>query len=319
MLGLQLLLLFTVIGSASRSMASEQITILLKERATVSTSAVFLGDIADISGAEELRLDRLVKLPIASAPQPGTIMNLDQGAVRQQVSEILGTSAEFRISGAATVQIKSLGKPVETSDLAPLLRAHIIETTPWRESEIEILSISRLKGIEIPLSGVLRIPKKTALSGSRGVLIPVEVIFEGKPFITFWINCELRIRARVLQAARRIPYGKTVTQEDVEEAVADIADVRVDCLRKTEEVVGRVARRTLSPGDPITRESLANPFLVRSGDTVRLRLERDGIRLAVLARAEQDGKLGQSIRIRNLDFSKALKARVVGPGEVRVE
>ena len=101
--------------------------------------------------------------------------------------------------------------------------------------------------------------------------------------------------------------------------MTDIADARVACLRKPEEAIGLIARRTLSPGDPLTRESLANPFLVRSGDTVRLRLERSGIRLAVLARAEQDGKLGQFIRIWSLDFSRPLKAQVVGRGEVKVE
>jgi flagella basal body P-ring formation protein FlgA len=36
------------------------------------------------------------------------------------------------------------------------------------------------------------------------------------------------------------------------------------------------------------------------------------------AKAEQDGKLGQVITVRNLESSAALKAQVIGPGSVRI-
>jgi len=47
-----------------------------------------------------------------------------------------------------------------------------------------------------------------------------------------------------------------------------------------------------------------------------LRLQRNGIVLLSRGRAEQDGKLGQIIRVRNLDFSNVLKAQVTGRSEV---
>jgi len=71
--------------------------------------------------------------------------------------------------------------------------------------------------------------------------------------------------------------------------------------------------------EAITREVLTSPYLVRSGDTVRLRFEQSGVSLATLVRAEQSGKLGQVIRVRNLDFMRSVKAQVVGPGEVKAQ
>ena len=70
---------------------------------------------------------------------------------------------------------------------------------------------------------------------------------------------------------------------------------------------------------PLTREVLSNPVVVHSGETVRVRLERGTIVLSATARAEQDGKLGEMIRIRDLEFSKPLKATIIGRGEVRID
>ena len=49
---------------------------------------------------------------------------------------------------------------------------------------------------------------------------------------------------------------------------------------------------------PLTSEAFSDPFLVHHGETVQLRLERNGILLTSSARAEQDGRLGQVIVVR---------------------
>ena len=300
--------------------AFERLIISLKEQASVESLTVLLGDVADLTGPDVGHLEQLARLPVAAAPSLGFVLNLNRGQIQQKINAALGNTADFDMSGAATVQVKLQGRAVQADEIVSLLKDYLLETTAWKESEIAIRSISNLEAVELPPGELaLRIPQKTILFGSRNALVPVEVILEGKPYKTFWINVDFRIRASVLQAARKIPYGKTIALEDIREATVEIADARIACLRKPEDAIGKVSRRTLSPGDPLTRESLTNPLLVRIGDTVHLRLERNGIQAATLVRAEQDGKLGQTIRIRNLDFARSLKAQVVGRGEVKIE
>jgi flagella basal body P-ring formation protein FlgA len=301
------------------SVAGEGATITLKERAIVRSATVFLGDVAEICSPEAGQTERLARLPVASSPYLGVVLNLGRDVVRRQLDEAFGSSG-WKLSGALAVQVRQQGRPVEKSEIVPLLKAHVVDVTSWKDPEIEIRSIGNLGEVELPPGDVaLSIPRESSLSGSRSSLIPVEITLEGRHYRTVWISIDLRIRASVLQAARKIPYGKTITPEDVRQAVLEIPDARVACLRALEDAVGLVARRTFTPGDPLTRESLTNPLLIRSGETVRLRLERNGIHIAATVRAEQNGKLGQVIRIRNLDFSRPLKARVVGRGEVKIE
>ncbi len=302
------------------AMAGPDITIALKDQVSISASRVLLGQVAEISGDDEERVEQLRNLPIASMPSLGIVLNLDRRQILERISAALPGISDLRISGSMDVRIVLQGRALELNDLIPLIKSHLAAATSWQESEIEIGSIGNLKGIEIPPGDVsLQISERQAQPGARGALLSVEMMLDGKPYRTFWTNVEFQIHAEILQAARQILYGKTITPQDVRTAQVEIRDARIACLRKPEDAVGLVARRTLSPGDPLTRESVTSPLLVRSGETVHLRLERNGIRVVALAQAEQDGKLGQFIRIRNLEFSRPLKARVVGRGAVKVD
>ncbi len=306
--------------AAQSSMAVSGIRISLREQASVATSTVLLGQIAEVSGADQERVEQLRKLPIASVPSPGIVLTLDRRQILQRISTALPGSTDLTLSGSQEVRIVLQRRGLEPNDLIPLFKSYLAAATSWKESEIEIGSIGNLKGVELPPGDVsLQIAERPAQPGARGALLSVEIILDGKPYRAFWTNVEFLVHAEILQAARQIPYGKTIALQDVRTAQVEIRDARIACLRKPEDAVGLVARRTLLPGDPLTRESVTSPLLVRSGETVHLRLERNGVRVVALAQAEQDGKLGQFIRIRNLEFSRPLKAKVVGRGEVKVD
>jgi flagella basal body P-ring formation protein FlgA len=150
-------------------------------------------------------------------------------------------------------------------------------------------------------------------------MLPIEILVDGEPVRMLWITADVRIRACVLQAARRLPYGAVLGAGDLRETLADIRDPRASYIRQVEEAAGKVTRRVLMPGDLLVRDALSDPLAVRNGDTVRVLLNRADIRLVVLARAEQDGRLGQMIRVRNVDFASVLNGRVSGRGEVTIQ
>jgi len=147
----------------------------------------------------------------------------------------------------------------------------------------------------------------------------MEALSEGKVLRTFWVQAEVRIHLTTVQAVRRLAYGSVIGRDDIKEAPTELSDLHADYIRNCDLALGKVLRRTLSPGDPLTRDSLANPVLIRNGETVRLSFRNGPVSLATFARAEQDGRIGQIIRVRNMDFLRTVKAIVTGRGEVRIE
>jgi flagella basal body P-ring formation protein FlgA len=123
----------------------------------------------------------------------------------------------------------------------------------------------------------------------------------------------------VVRAAKAVPYRKILRSSDFEVAVCEIRNLRARYFRSVDDVSGLVSKRALYPGDILDRAWVTERELVRSGDTVRLWVLGKRINISTLARALQSGKLGERIRVKNIDTNRAIRALVIGKGEVRVK
>jgi flagella basal body P-ring formation protein FlgA len=315
-----ILLVVSVISMTAPNASADTLVVDLKGEAVVESDVVLLKDIANLHGTDSRLLAKLATLNIDRSPDFGKITILGRQQIMEAIQKAVGSIPDGTVTGSQVVQIKCKGRQVSAAEITPLLKSYLLESTPWKESEFEIRSIGDLKGIEVPASGAeLRLSSKATTVGRKRILAQIEVLQAGKYLRSFWIAAEVYARADIVTAARQIPPGNTITGEDVLQKSTEIADLHASYVRKLEDVLEKVSRHSFSPGDPLTRESLSDPYLVKSGEMVRLRLERDGIVLTSLAKAEQDGRLGQIIRVRNVDFLKVLRAQVTGRAEVKMQ
>ncbi len=83
-------------------------------------------------------------------------------------------------------------------------------------------------------------------------------------------------------------------------------------------LVGKVARRTLLPGQSIPTNAIGEPKLVTVGAMVRLVYEEDGLRISTYASALQGGAAGDLISVRNMESGVTVSG-IIGPdGSIHV-
>jgi flagella basal body P-ring formation protein FlgA len=225
-------------------------------------------------------------------------------------------------SGASAPRSDSTAASVDSPEAALVesIRTHLAGLSSWRPDEIEVALSDRERTREaLPAGARFRVLSTGLPSGMRSTQVPIEVTPPAGSPRTVWVPVDIRVRATLLQAARRLAYGKALEAEDLQESRIDVRDLRREYVRQRSQVIGSVLRRPLAPGDPVTRDCAAPPQLVRFGEIVRLRADAAGVEISALARAEQAGKLGDLISVRSIDFMRSLRARVVARGEVRVE
>ncbi len=204
--------------------------------------------------------------------------------------------------------------------LMAALRSHILQSCRFPAQGVDIRSASSVSGVVLPEGDLeFRVLPKNPPANYHRVVLGIEAVSGGNPVRSFWVLVDASIRGRFVRAKRRIPFGAVLSPADVELVEAEVPDVRSDYFALEEHAIGKIARRVLMPGDAVSRDMVSDPFIVRAGEMVRLRVDRGGVSLSAAVRAEQNGRLGQMVRVRNLEFERALKARVVGPGEVRVD
>jgi flagella basal body P-ring formation protein FlgA len=319
--GFRLFSLCAILACAPALAGAGVQVIELKQEAAVRSDVVHLEDVADLRGADANQLRRLAQIELGPSPEFGLTSTLSRQQIQSSVQKMSGLSLpDVEFAGAAAVQIGRRGRLPDPGEIEAALKTNILETTSWKESEIEVRSIGKLSGIELPPDDAqLRLAPHASLTGRKRVQVPVEIVQAGKTLRSFWITADISIRAPILTASRKIPYNKAIVAEDIVQSMVEIPDLRASYARRPEDLIGKVARRSLPAGTPLTCDAFADPFLVRHGETVQLRLEGNGIVLTSLAKAEQDGRINQVITVRDLEFSTPLKAQVTGRGTVRIQ
>ena len=88
-------------------------------------------------------------------------------------------------------------------------------------------------------------------------------------------------------------------------------------LERPEQAIGAELVRDLAPGRPLRRHDVRAAVLVKRGALVQITIG-NAQRFAISARlvAQQDGRLGQQIKLKNPDTGRLVMGRVTGSNEV---
>ena len=84
------------------------------------------------------------------------------------------------------------------------------------------------------------------------------------------------------------------------------------------DLVGKVARRTLLPGQAVTANAVALPKLVTIGAMVRVVFEEGGLNISTYAAALQAGAAGDLISVRNPESGIVLSGVIAPDGSIHV-
>ena len=93
---------------------------------------------------------------------------------------------------------------------------------------------------------------------------------------------------------------------------------RASVVASREALIGKVARRTLLPGQPVPVGGVRDPYVVNQGKPAVVVFEADGLSISTSALALQNGGIGDLVSLRNLDSGNVIKGTVAPDGTVRV-
>jgi flagella basal body P-ring formation protein FlgA len=89
-------------------------------------------------------------------------------------------------------------------------------------------------------------------------------------------------------------------------------------IARRDVLVGKVARRTLLPGQPIPINSVREPHTVTQGKSALIVYQADGLTITGLGVALQSAGVGDVVSLRNADSGTVIRGIVQADGSVRV-
>jgi len=93
---------------------------------------------------------------------------------------------------------------------------------------------------------------------------------------------------------------------------------RTAVIESPRVLTGKMARRTLLPGEPIPMNAVDDPKLVTRGTQTQIVFEEGGLSIMGIGIPLQSGTLGETIQVKNVDSGRIITGRVQPDGRVRI-
>lgn len=140
---------------------------------------------------------------------------------------------------------------------------------------------------------------------------------DGRPVI-YWVNGQLEIRKKVPVLSGSIVSSTRLTDADFSLDWRDVT-YATDSAADAKDIVGQQTKFMMNSGDILWRGSLVREKAVQRGEIVRV-ISGDGSwKISITAKTEQDGFVGDTVNLRNVQTNKLISGRVVSRGEVEVQ
>lgn len=114
----------------------------------------------------------------------------------------------------------------------------------------------------------------------------------------FFVQARVSVFGHYLRTTRKVIADSPIEADMVERAFGDITSVAAEGVVEADEVVGKLARYTLSNNKVITRRYLKQSSLVQRGEMVRFRIGGSGFQISGKAVAMEDANPGDQVRIK---------------------
>lgn len=135
---------------------------------------------------------------------------------------------------------------------------------------------------------------------------------------TVYVPVQVRVVGEYLVLARALRPGQIVGPDDLARRRGDLAAEGDGALLDATQAIGHPARFAVAAGQPLRREMLRLPPVVRRGERVRIQTRGAGFSVSNEGRALNDAADGQPVRVR-IDSGKVLSGTARLDGSVDID
>jgi flagella basal body P-ring formation protein FlgA len=189
-----------------------------------------------------------------------------------------------------------------------------------RVRAVHLAMVDPLDPMKIPSGAVdLRISPNGYGEGLGRRTFHVQVKVNGKPWQRIDAIVDVSASIDAVVPTRVLPIDTVLEAEDVAIHRIKLTDLDHQFIVDVKDVIGKSAARPLQTNNPIRLGMVKKPYAVRKGDRVSIEARRGGLSIQAIGVTKSSGEIGQTVTVANADSGKELRAKIVGPGAVRVE
>lgn len=313
-----LLVLLTLIPAlASAANLPSKATITVRPESEVAGSIAVLGDIALVQTQDRDLAIKLKKMELCPSPSPSRSRIVTKNDIIIALRRIGENDRSISILSPNQVSITRSFNRVTGQQLFDVARTYALAAASW-PGTVEVESNNLSLDQEIP-SGKLEIRVKDGIQKVRKGhnTLPVDILVDGRTYRTIYASITVRVIAPVLVASQTILRSTPLNESNTTTRQIDITNLNDDLIIGTMPV-GCSASIQIADGAVIRRSWAAEPSAIHSGDIVLVVAQSGLVRISDKGTAVQDGRVGQTIKVKLTNGSRDVLGTVTEPGLVTI-
>ena len=309
-------LLFALLGGAA---GAAELSVTVRPSAEVTGDEVRLGDVADIAGPDGALKNDLAYIFLTRAPSPGqtTVIRLAYLEHRPTPSGLPLDQATWRLP--AQVQVTRKAQAIDEAWVRQVMEDYLSSVEPYKSGVWELVNVRSGKLPKLPEGDLDYRLAPNPSSNPSSVSLNVYLTVNGREEATLRISGKVELKVMAIVAARRLEKGRMIEADDLMLTRVSTAGLRSGALTELSSAVGMTSRREIQAGDPIQDRDLYREAIVHRGDIVTILANAGALKVTSTGEVRQDGAVGDTVKVLNVNSKITIVAKVVGPDTVEVQ
>ena len=291
----------------------------LKDDVILSGPFYTVADIARVSASTAELQRQVSELKLAAVPRISykKRVRIQDVVTRVQAAQFKG-SGRIKHKGREFVLIQSEGSTVSTGRLQLEAESALRRWLAERYTDYSVTVGSVPDTLAVP-AGRLGFQANVGTSDkvSRRMRVWLDVLVDGEHYQSLPIWFSVEVKELVPVAKYKAKKDSRLVKEQYVFVSRDIGNLEGRPLTAAEFGNLRL-KKDIRAGEVLTQEKVELRPAISTGEWVEVQLQYGAIGLRMRARADEDGGVGQVIRLRNPNGGAVFFARVTGEGKVVV-
>lgn len=284
-----------------------------KEAEVSNTTVIAVFQVAELKELSGAAFNELAKMSLVDNIENHQQITLSGDEISKKLRDLVKQSVELRkinpsftIPSEVKISIRQDG--ISKIEAEKSIKNHLMANCGVCDIQVRLTNIPKVsaKSWSIDWNQEIRY-------GS--FMIPVR---DANGLASKWVTGTARVLKRVPVAKKLIRFGERIQAEDLELMESDITFVKEE-TPQMDQLVGLAANRTLSPRMPIILSDMKREPAARRGQVVKALIGDNDFEISINASAEENGFVGDMIKVKNPETQKVMSAIVIDKGVVKVQ
>jgi flagella basal body P-ring formation protein FlgA len=297
-------------GLADELTEDSSLQVYLPREVTIKDNILKLGNIGVVRGPQAL-VTKANDIMLGRLSVPGQEIVIERNVVLSRLAACGIPASQVTMQGAEKITVRQRQNIIGADEFVKMAESFLKENFTGD-------SISGWNPVRKPKDLVISNPGKNIRfssefiqKGARNqVAVKITVFSDNKQIATRDVTFSLKYNNRTAVAIVDIPAGTIIDSENVK------IEKNMSNFPEPEDwkpPYGLVAKRTLPAETVIQSHMLGaaqSPVVVKRNQNVVIRIEKPGFIITALGKAIEDGKVGEYVKIRNIDSQRIIVAKI---------